>query len=260
MKTFIKIILKILLPIFLLLITMSFILENMAVETISDDILVKEVSGYMLDEIIDEVDNDNLSEIAEKIENSPYMEEITEKYLDVLSGKSENINIEEEINQILDEDLKGEIPENIKEDVRSYVSEKSEEVENKLEMGTEGDSVTKILNIYGKITSFEFRVTLIILCLLDVILLVVLEKQNVLKTIGITMFIVAIISILVLIIINILSTYIKQRLSGGWIDNINLNSLIGCIITEVIIGFILLIITRVLNKKEKNEVISDNKN
>lgn len=260
MKTFIKIILKILLPIFLLLITMSFILENMAVETISDDILVKEVSGYMLDEIIDEVDNDNLSEIAEKIENSPYMEEITEKYLDVLSGKSENINIEEEINQILDEDLKGEIPENIKEDVRSYVSEKSEEVENKLEIGTEGDSVTKILNIYGKITSFEFRVTLIILCLLDVILLVVLEKQNVLKTIGITMFIVAIISILVLIIINILSTYIKQRLSGGWIDNINLNSLIGCIIAEVIIGFILLIITRVLNKKEKNEVISDNKN
>ena len=260
MKTFIKIILKILLPIFLLLITMSFIIENIAVKTISDDILVKEVSGYMLDEIIDEVDNDNLSEIAEKIENSPYMEEITEKYLDVLSGKSENINIEEEINQILDEDLKGEIPENIKEDVRSYVSEKSEEVENKLEMETEGDSVTKILNIYGKITSFEFRVTLIILCLLDVILLVVLEKQNVLKTIGITMFIVAIISILVLIIINILSTYIKQRLSGGWIDNINLNSLIGCIIAEVIIGFILLIITRVLNKKEKNEVISDNKN
>lgn len=260
MKTFIKIILKILLPIFLLLITMSFILENMAVETISDDILVKEVSGYMLDEIIDEVDNDNLSEIAEKIENSPYMEEITEKYLDVLSGKSENINIEEEINQILDEDLKGEIPENIKKDVRSYVSEKSEEVENKLEIGTEGDSVTKILNIYGKITSFEFRVTLIILCLLDVILLVVLEKQNVLKTIGITMFIVAIISILVLIIINILSTYIKQRLSGGWIDNINLNSLIGCIIAEVIIGFILLIITKVLNMKGKNEVTSDNKN
>lgn len=260
MKTFIKIILKILLPIFLLLITMSFIIENMAVKTISDDILVEEVSGYMLDEIINEVDNDNLSEIAEKIENSPYMEEITEKYLDVLSGKSEKINIEEEINQILDEDLKGEIPENIKEDVKSYVNEKSEEVENKLEMGTEGDSVTKILNIYGKITSFEFRITLIIICLLDVIILVVLEKQNVLKTIGITMFIVAIISILVLIIINILSTYIKQRLSGGWIDNINLNSLIGCIIAEVIIGFILLIITRVLNKKEKNEVISDNKN
>lgn len=260
MKTFIKIILKILLPIFLLLITMSFIIENMAVKTISDDILVEEVSGYMLDEIINEVDNDNLSKIAEKIENSPYMEEITEKYLDVLSGKSEKINIEEEINQILDEDLKGEIPENIKEDVKSYVNEKSEEVENKLEMGTEGDSVTKILNIYGKITSFEFRITLIIICLLDVIILVVLEKQNVLKTIGITMFIVAIISILVLIIINILSTYIKQRLSGGWIDNINLNSLIGCIIAEVIIGFILLIITRVLNKKEKNEDTSDNKN
>lgn len=250
MKTFIKIILKILLPIFLLLITMSFIIENMAVKTISDDILVKEVSGYMLDEIINEVDDEEFSEIAEKIEDSPYMEEITEKYLDVLSGKSEDINIEEEVNKILDEDLQGKIPESTKEDVRNYVNEKSEDIENALEMGTEGKTVTKILDIYGKITSFQFRITLIILSLLDVILLVVLEKQNVLKTIEITMFIVAIISIVVLIVINISSTYIKQRLSGGWIDNINLNSMIGCIVAEVVIGFILFIIRKVLNRKE----------
>ena len=52
MKAFIEIILKILLPIFLVIITMSFIIENVAVKTISNDILIKRVSGYMLDEII----------------------------------------------------------------------------------------------------------------------------------------------------------------------------------------------------------------
>ena len=110
---------------------MSFIIENVAVKTISNDILTRRVSGYMLDEIIDEVDNDTFYEIAEKIEGSPYMEEITGKYLDALTGKSENIDITEEINQILEqEDLQNEIPEDIKDDIRSYVSEKSEEIED----------------------------------------------------------------------------------------------------------------------------------
>ncbi len=259
MKTFIKIILKILLPIFLFIITMSFIIENVAVKTISNDILTKRVSGYMLDEIINEVDSNTFYEIAEKIEGSPYMEEITGKYLDALTGKSENIDITEEINQILEEeDLQNEIPEDIKDDIRSYVSEKSEEIEDRLEMGVEG-TATEVLNIYGQFTSFEFRITFIILCLLDIIGLIFLEKQQVLKTIQISMFITAIISIIAFIGIRVLSTYIEQYLSGGWIDNINLNMLIGCIILEVIIGFILFMIRRALYKKESDEVVGDSK-
>ena len=220
MKTCIKIILKIVLPILLFIITMSFVIENVAVKTISKDILTKRVSGYMLDEIINEVDNDTLYEIAGKIENSPYMEEITGKYIDILTGKSENIDITEEINQILEEDLQNEIPENVKSNIKSYVSEKSEEIENRLEIGIEG-TTTQVLNIYGQFTSFEFRITCIILCLLDIIGLIVLEKQQVLKTIQISMFITAIISMIVFIGFKILSTYIEQDLSGGWIDNIN---------------------------------------
>ena len=257
MKTFIKIILKILLPIFLFIITMSFIIENVAVKTISNDILTRRVSGYMLDEIIGEVDNDTFYEIAEKIEGSPYMEEITGKYLDVLTGKRENIDITEEINQILEEDLQNEIPEDIKDDIRSYVSEKSEEIEDRLEMGVKG-TATEVLKIYGQFTSFEFRITFIILCLLDIIGLILLEKQQVLKTIQISMFITAIISIIVFIGMRVLSTYVEQYLSGGWIDNINLNMLIGCIIVEVIIGFILFMIRRALYKKASDEVVGDN--
>ncbi len=256
MKTCIKIILKIVLPILLFIITMSFVIENVAVKTISKDILTKRVSGYMLDEIINEVDNDTLYEIADKIENSPYMEEITGKYLDVLTGKNENIDIMEEINQILEEDLQNEIPENVKSNIKSYVSEKSEEIENRLEIGIEG-TTTQVLNIYGQFTSFEFRITCIIICLLDIIGLIVLEKQQVLKTIQISMFITAIISMIAFIGFKILSTYIEQDLSGGWIDNINLNMLVGCIIVEVILSFIVLIIRKV--KKEHNRAVSDNK-
>lgn len=256
MKTCIKIILKIVLPILLFIITMSFVIENVAVKTISKDILTKRVSGYMLDEIINEVDNDTLYEIAGKIENSPYMEEITGKYIDILTGKSENIDITEEINQILEEDLQNEIPENVKSNIKSYVSEKSEEIENRLEIGIEG-TTTQVLNIYGQFTSFEFRITCIILCLLDIIGLIVLEKQQVLKTIQISMFITAIISMIAFIGFKILSTYIEQDLSGGWIDNINLNMLVGCIIVEVILGFIVLIIRKV--NKEPNGAVSDNK-
>ena len=259
MKTFIKIILKILLPIFLFIITMSFVIENVAVKTISNDILTKRVSGYMLDEIINEVDSNTFYEIAEKIEDSPYMEEITGKYLDVLTGKIEDIDITEEINQILEEeDLQNEIPEDIKDDIRSYVSEKSEEIEDRLEVEMEAP-VTDILNMYGQFTSFEFRITFIILCLVDIIVLILLEKQQVLKTIQISMFITAIISIIAFIGIRAISTFVEQYLSGGWIDNINLNMLIGCIITEVIIGFILFMIRRVLYKKESDEVVKDSK-
>ena len=258
MKAFIEIILKILLPIFLVIITMSFIIENVAVKTISNDILIKRVSGYMLDEIINEVDDKTFNEVAQKIENSQYMEEITEKYLDVLTGKSENIDITEEINQILEEELQHEIPEDIKDNIRNYISEKSEEIEDKLEVGTEGE-VTEILNIYGQFTSFEFRLTFIILCLLDIIVLILLEKQQVLKTIQISMFVTAAISMLVFIKIQDISAFVEQYLAGGWIDYINLNMLVGCIIAEVVIGFILLLIRRALDKQERDEVAGDNK-
>ena len=255
MKAFIEIILKILLPIFLVIITMSFIIENVAVKTISNDILIKRVSGYMLDEIINEVDDKTFNEVAQKIENSQYMEEITEKYLDVLTGQSENIDI---IKQILKEELQHEIPEDIKDNIRNYVSEKSEEIEDKLEVGTEGE-VTEILNIYGQFTSFEFRLTFIILGLLDIIVLILLEKQQVLKTIQISMFVTAAISMLVFIKIQDISAFVEQYLAGGWIDYINLNMLVGCIIAEVVIGFILLLIRRALDKQERDEVAGDSK-
>lgn len=251
MKKFLAILLKILLPILLILVTMSFIIENIAVKTISNDIVTKRIEGYMLDEIINKVDDDKLFEIAEKIENSKYIEKITQKYLDVISSNSsntnyENIDITEEINLILEKDLENELPEDIKNNVINYMSEKSAELQSRLEIGLE-EPVIEILNIYSVYTSFAFRISLIILCIIDIIGLILLEKYNSLKSIQIAILITAILTICLFIAIKLLSPYIEQRLSGGWIDNINLNLMIGFIIVEIVIGLILFIVRRKIN-------------
>ena len=254
MKKILAILLKILLPLILILLTMSFIIENIAVKTISNDIITKRIEGYMLDEIINKVDDDKLFEIAEKIENSKYIEKITQKYLDAISSNSyntnyENIDITEEINLILEKDLENELPEDIKNNVINYMSEKSTELQNRLEIGLE-EPVIEILNIYSVYTSFTFRISLIVLCIIDIIGLILLEKYNSLKSIQIAILITAILTICLFIAIKLLSPYIEQRLSGGWIDNINLNLMIGFIIVEIVVSIILFILGKKLNKKE----------
>ena len=249
MKTFIKIILIILLPIFLLFITMSFIIENILINTISNDMLQEKVSEYVIDEVINEVDDETVNEIVQKLDESQYIDEITEKFLDLLSGEIDNIDIEEEVNRLLDEELKDEIPEDMKEEVRSYVAERSDDIEEVIELVTENTYVSETLNLFGKFISFEFRIGAIILCLIDMIILAILEKHYALKSISIILFVVAFISILVFIAINALSMFIKQYLSGGLIVNINVDTLIGCIIAEVVIACILLIIKKVIDRK-----------
>lgn len=248
MKQFIKLILKILLPIFLLVITMSFIIENTAIKTISNDIINKKISGYMLDEVINEINDDTFYEIADKIENSKYMDDITQKYLDVLIGKSEKIDIKEEINLILENDLGDTISEDLKYKIVDYVNEKSMYLENALEIGTE-ETTTEILNVYSIFTSVSLRIVFLILVLLDIIGLIILEKKDVFKTLQISSVITAVLSIIIFIILKILSTYIEQRLSGGWIDNINLNLMMIFIIVEIAIGFILFVVRKVLDRK-----------
>ena len=251
MKKIIKLILKILLPIFLVVITVSFIIENTTIKTISNDIITKKISGYMLDEVINEVNDDTFYEIADKIENSKYMEDITQKYLDILTGKSKKIDIKEEINLIMENDLGDTISEELKHKIVDYVNKKSTYLENALEIGTE-ENTKEILNVYSIFTSFSLRIVFFMLILLDIIVLIILEKKDVFKTLQKSSIITAVLSIIIFIILKILSKYIKQRLSGGWIDNINLNLMIVFIIVEIIIGFILFVVRKVLDRKANN--------
>ena len=80
MKKFLAILLKILLPILLILVTMSFIIENIAVKTISNDIVTKRIEGYMLDEIINKVDDDTLIEMIKLVQDGNSMRSVSLQY------------------------------------------------------------------------------------------------------------------------------------------------------------------------------------
>ena len=67
---YIKILLKILLFIFLVMIIISFAVEDLVVNTFSQEILSKRVSGYLLDEIVYDVDINKLEVIEDNIRNS----------------------------------------------------------------------------------------------------------------------------------------------------------------------------------------------
>lgn len=251
MKKMSIILLKILLPILLILLTMSFITENIAIKTISHDILTNKIKGYMLDEIINKVDNDKLFEIADKIENSKYIEKITHKYLDIISynltnTNHQNIDITEEINLILENDLEKDLPENIKHNIISYMSEKSEQLQNSIEVSIE-EPVIEILNTYRIFTSFNVRIILAILCILGIIGLIILEKINCLKSLQKIIIITVILSTIIFVLIKFSSTYIEQRLSGGWIDNIDLNLMLIFIIVEIFIALVIYLVRRKLN-------------
>ena len=66
----IKLSLKIFLTIFLILITTSFIAENIVIKTVTSNIISKKVSGYLLDKIVYDVDIDELGKIENNIRKS----------------------------------------------------------------------------------------------------------------------------------------------------------------------------------------------
>ena len=76
MKKCTKIIFSILLTISLILVTMSFIGENIVVKTFSQEILSKKISGYFLDEIVYDVDIEELGKIEDNIRGRKYIDRI----------------------------------------------------------------------------------------------------------------------------------------------------------------------------------------
>lgn len=67
---YIKIVLKILLFIFLLAIIASFVTKSMVIDTFSQEILSKKISGYLLDEIFYDINTNDLGIIESNIKNS----------------------------------------------------------------------------------------------------------------------------------------------------------------------------------------------
>lgn len=255
----IKIALKILLFLFLAIIIMSFVSENIVVNTFSQEILSKKVSGYLLDEIVYDVDINELELIENNIRNSKSTKKISSKFINTLVENIVNdgnikMNIEDEIDILISKYMPNEIPNEKLQNMRRNVIEQITNTEERLQdnlLYSFGDNYLIILKTYNVITNIYFRITILILCIVDITILCVLEKYRALKSIKDISLIITIFMLIIFALIKALSNFIDQKFAGGWLQNINTNALIVSIVTGCIISILLILINKNVKAKVK---------
>ena len=264
MRKCIKILLSILLTLGLILITMSFIIENIVVKTFSQEILSKKISGYFLDEIIYDVDINTLEKIEYNIRNSEYTSKITSKFIQTITKNvayNENINfdISKEIDLLISENMPVDLYNEKVNSTKEYLNKTIANTEKTLEENlvySFGDYYITILKLYNILTNIYFRIVMLLTFIICIIGLVIIEKYKSLRAIQISCFITAIITGIAFVAIKLLSNFIDQRLAGGWLSSINLSLMITFIIIEFIISLGLFIV-RKKSKFDNNDKNKD---
>lgn len=262
---YIKKILKILLFLLLLTIIISFVIENMVVNTFSQEILSKKISGYLLDEIVYDVDINKLELIEQNIRNSSSAKNITSEFINtliknILNNEDKKINIEKDVDILISKYMSNEISneklKSIKEDVIEEMTNTEQNLQNNL-LYSFGENYIIILKIYDIITNIYFRLIITVLCIINLVILFCLEKYEILKSIRNISIILTIVLMIILIIIKLLSNFIDQKLAGGWLQDINVNALIISIVMFAIISILLILINKnikVKQEKDKEEI------
>lgn len=252
MKKCIKIILNVLLTVSLILITMSFIIENIVVKTFSREILAKKVSGYFLDEVVYDVDINTLGIMENNIRNSQYTTKITSKFIQTIVKNvvyNENIkfDISNEIDSLILENMPKEFDNEKVNDTKEYLSKNIVNIEKNIEediIDSAKDYYLPILKTYSIVTNIYFRIGIILMCILIIIGLVIIEKGKTLKTIQISSTLTMLFTIIAFIIIKLSSNFIDQTFEGGRLSSINLGLMLIFIIIEFIISVVLFIIIK----------------
>ena len=260
MKKYIKIVLSILLILSLILITMSFIIENTVIKTFSQEILSKKISGYFLDEIVYDVDINNLEKIEYNIRNSKYADKITSKFVQTIIKNvayNENIkfDISEEIDLLILENMPNELYNEKANNTKEYLTENMINIEKNLEENfiySFGNHYLIILKLYNILTNIYLRIAMLLTCIITIIGLVVIEKNRSLRTIQLSSVITVIFTIIVFVVVKLFSNFIDQKLAGGWLSNINLSLMITFIIIEFIISLALFITRKNLKCNNDN--------
>lgn len=259
----IKFLLKMLLPILMLALTLSFVLESITVKTITEKVMSKKVSEYVLDNVIIEldVDVDALEKLEQEIRTSDYAERITSKYIEtvinnVIYEKSESLNIESEIAEILENDYFSEFSEEKKTEIKNSLEQRSIDLERELEENLPTSfgnfNVTIVLKVYDVCTDISFRVTMLMLLVINIICLVLLEKVYVLKSIQISLVIISIISLIIFICLKLGLNILNQHFFGGLIGSVNLNMLMFLILVEFLVSMVLYSIRKKVIKSIKS--------
>ena len=255
---YIKIVLKILLLLCLIVLSMSFVIKHIVINTFSQEILSKKVSGYLLDEIVYDVDINELGKIEDNIRNSKTTKKITAKFIEtvvenVIGNEKIKMDIENEVDILIKDYMPKEISEEKLQNMRKNTIKQITRIESGLQddlMEDSENTYLTIFKIYNLITNMYFRIIILIVTVILTIILIVLEKSRALKSIRNVSLITTIFLIVMFIIIKLMTDFIDQKFAGGWLQEINIDSLIISIILGVIISSSLFLIYKHINKTD----------
>lgn len=256
--------LRIILPILLVLITLSFALENLLVMGVKDVFLAERVSGYV-DNYVNEEEknNDQINEIVDKIQQSEYVNEITQKYIDVIVDKllnntNEKLDITEEVKKIIETEFSNDLTQEQKDKIYESVEDNSNVIEEKIEENIDtsfnNSNFLLFAKVYDIFTGFNFRLILSIIIAIDIIVLIILRKTEVLKDLAISTLITSILSAIIFVIIKLICFVIEQNYANVKIDDMNFRLLKYLIVIEFGISIILFVIRAIVKKIKKSKV------
>ena len=254
---YIKITLKIFLFLFLITLIMSFIGERIVVDTFSQEILSKKISGYVLDEIIYDVDINEIKKIDYDIVNNKLMKEITSKFIytiteNIIYNKNINFDIKNEVDNLISQTMFNYFSNEKIQEIKTYVIEKLVGVQENLQdslLSSFSDKYLIVLRLFNYGTNFYFRLVIFILFFINIVILCFIEKIKVINTFKIINLLVLIFMLFGFIRIKLLSNLIDQKLAGGWLQDINMKSLIIGIIVVAIICVLFFLLDRVIKLK-----------
>lgn len=254
---YIKITLKIFLFLFLITLIMSFIGERIVVDTFSQEILSKKISGYVLDEIIYDVDINELKKIDYDIVNNKLMKEITSKFIytiteNIIYNKNINFDIKNEVDNLISQTMFNYFSNEKIQEIKTYVIEKLVGVQENLQdslLSSFSDKYLIVLRLFNYGTNFYFRLVIFILFFINIVILCFIEKIKVINSFKIINLLVLIFMLFGFIGIKLLSNLIDQKLAGGWLQDINMKSLIIGIIVVAIICVLFFLLDRVIKLK-----------
>lgn len=232
-------------------------LEISVLKTSSREILAKKISGYVLDEIMEDYDIDELGKIQSNIRTSKYSEKITVKVIknvinSTLYGDSEKLEISDEVSSLISENIQSKDTEKIEKNLSEKLQIIQKTLENEV-LNCFGDYYAEFLNIYNILTGLWFRVINIAIVILCAVVLTIMEKQRSINFYSLAILTSMIVNVVSVLIIKIMFGYIDQKFAGGWLSDINVDGFIALILFELVLYIILKVVSN------KNIKISDEK-
>ncbi len=249
MKKIINFVITIFISILICLLCVSFSLREIVINTLSKEIVKKEVSSKVTDLLKDtysDIDYETLNEIETSIGNNENINRVTEKYFDdiinsVINDESVSIpNTKEEMLNIINDNEYI-----LKENDVEITEEQKNELVNKLTSNNTIDKVYQnvansikdnmsseaimIISTYDKLTSSTFRWIVVSIIIILILLLAIIKKTYYRWTynLGVSFALSGIVlSLLSSFVLDTISVEITEKLIGKAAD-ININSLIN---------------------------------